>query len=120
MNVYKPGSDLGELEESNFLEEIGARILEGNPNSVSRLDFDDSVESGGRLCSGVYGVTPGKFEVDYSWNEIATVLEGRIRLTDSKGVVNEIGPGESFFVAAGETITWEVLEETRKCFFYYM
>ena len=117
MNVYKPGSDLGELKESNFLEEIGARILEGDPKSVSRADFGDS---GGPLCSGIYGVTPGKFEVDYTWTEIATILEGRIRLTDANGKVNEIGPGESFFVAAGETITWEVLEETRKCFYYYM
>ena len=120
MNIYKPGSNLGELKPSNFLEEIGARILEGDPKSVSRTDFGDSIDAGGRLCSGVYGVTPGRFEVDYSWNEIATVLEGRIRLTDSNGNVNEIGPGESFFVAAGETINWEVLEETRKCFFYFM
>ena len=120
MNIYKPGSNLGELKSSDFLKEIGAKVLEGDPRSVSRMDFGDSVNSDGRLCSGVYGVTPGKFEVDYTWSELATVLEGRIRLTDSSGSVSEIGPGESFFVAAGETITWEVLEETRKCFFYYM
>jgi len=87
------------------------------PKSVMRIDFGDPE---GPLCSGVYGITPGKFEVDYTWTEIATVLEGRLLLTDVNGNTSEIGPGDSFLVTAGETIVWEILDQTRKCFFYYM
>ena len=115
MKIYQPGVEQGGLEETNFLETVGAKILEGDPKSVSRIDYSDT-EKG--IKSGVYGVTPGKFEVYYPIPELSTILEGRLRLTDKYGNTTEVGPGDSFLVTVGETLIWEVMEPTKKCFFY--
>lgn len=115
MKIYQLGPDQGLLEESNFLESIGAKILDGDPKSVSRIDYSDN-EKG--IRSGVYGVTPGKFEVFYTITELSTIVQGRLRLTDTDGNTSEVGPGDSFLVTEGETLIWEVMEPTKKCFYY--
>ncbi|CAI8824146.1 Cupin_3 domain-containing protein [Pseudomonas sp. IT-P100] len=53
-------------------------------------------------------------ECDY--DELCHLLEGHVRLTDSKGVSQEFKTGATFVVAAGFKGTWENLTPVRKVF----
>ena len=97
------------------LVEEGAKILEGDPQQSGRCDFG-SLETA--MISGVWECTKGKFEVEYLYNEMPTILKGRVALTDSSGVRREYGPGDTHFVAKGENIHWDILtDKIKKTFF---
>ncbi len=90
--------------------------LEGNPQHSGRFDHGGF---GARTMVGVWECTPGKFEYTYPGDEICTLLEGHIRVTEGDGSVHDYKAGDSFFTVKGETVTWEVLEKIRKIFFIH-
>ncbi|MCZ6721557.1 MAG: cupin domain-containing protein [Proteobacteria bacterium] len=105
------------LEPWHPLEEIGATILEGTPQQSGRIDFG-SLET--PMITGVWECTKGKFEVTYPWNELATILEGNITITDSKGNAMKFGPGDTHFAVKGDRVTWQIhSDKVRKAFFIY-
>ena len=79
---FKQSSEQSGIEAWPPLAEIGANILSGDPQQSGRVDFG-SLE--GPLISGVWECTPGKFEITYPWGELATLLKGRITVTDADG-----------------------------------
>lgn len=97
------------------LEEEGAKNIEGNPEQSARCGFGSLQH---KMISGVWECTKGKFLLEYPCHEMATILEGRIALTDETGIRREYGPGDSHFAEKGENILWEVLtEKVVKAFF---
>ncbi len=84
------------------LTDIGAKILTGDPQQSGRVDFG-SMET--PIISGVWECTQGSFEVAYPWNEMATILEGRVTITDARGTPMTLGPGDSHCAAKGDTGT---------------
>ncbi len=114
---FKQSSEQSGIEAWPPLAEIGANILSGDPQQSGRVDFG-SLE--GPLISGVWECTPGKFEITYPWGELATLLKGRITVTDADGRAVTYEPGDSFFVAQGQRVTWEIHEAVRKCFFIHV
>jgi uncharacterized cupin superfamily protein len=97
-------------------ETFDIKILEGTPAQSGRVDFG-SLE--GPIVGGVWECTPGKFEFNYTADEMATVLDGEVRITDASGTTNTYGPGDTFHIAKGEKTNWEVVRPLRKCFFIY-
>ena len=51
---------------------------------------------------------------------LSTILQGRVTVTDGEGKQETFGPGDSFFVAQGEDVTWEIHETVRKTFFLHI
>ncbi len=99
------------------LTDIGAKILSGSPKQSGRIDYG-SMET--PMIVGVWECTQGKFEVTYPWNELASILEGNITITDSKGSKMKFGPGDTHFAQKGDRVTWEVhTPKVRKAFFIY-
>ena len=96
------------------------RVLQKTNSNVVAEVIKDGGTFDGPLMSGVWECTPGKFEISYPWGELATLLKGRITVTDSDGRAVTYEPGDSFFVAQGQRVTWEVHEPTRKCFFIHV
>ncbi len=92
------------------------KVLEGNPTHSGRFDLG-GFET--RQMVGEWECTPGRFEYTYPGDEICTLLEGRIRVTEKDGTVHEYKAGDTFFTVKNETVTWEVLEKIRKIFFIH-
>lgn len=65
-------------EQWRSLDDLGAEILSGTPQQRERLDYG-SPESA--LMVGVWECTQGSFTLTYTFNELATILEGEITLT---------------------------------------
>ena len=114
-NAEKTESDLDPLPA--FVDQYDdVTILEGNPEQSGRVDFHTAE---GSVLAGVWECTRGKFEITYPFSEIATILNGTIVVTDSAGVATTLTQGDSFFIAQGERVTWEVVEDMRKSFFLH-
>ncbi len=117
MEAYKQSSNQTELEPWPKLEEEGVEVLEGNPQQSGRIDWG-TVE--GPLAVGVWECTPVKVRLVNPFSEYCTVTEGRVTVTDGDGKQTTFGPGDSFFIAQGETSTWDIHEAFQKTFFFHV
>jgi len=115
---FLQGKEQGTLEQwPPFAEAAYANVIDGDPKQSARLDsgtLDD------QLMSGIWECTPGKIEFVYPFSELCTLLEGKVTVTDSDGRSVTYGPGDSFYIAQGEKVLWEVHERVRKCFFLHI
>ena len=81
----------------------------------TELDFTYYASPDGTLSVGVWQCAPLKAHFDaYPWDELCTVVAGRVTITDEAGVAQSFGPGDSFFLKAGRPCTWEITETLRK------
>jgi uncharacterized cupin superfamily protein len=56
----------------------------------------------------------------FPFDEHIQVIHGLLKITDAAGVEFFFGPGDSYFMAQGSVVTWEVLTPTfQKSFFDY-
>lgn len=118
MKSYKPGDDVGALEDWPFeAPESAYRIIEGAPRASGRLEAGGA---GQVTRMGIWRCTAGVFECTEQGDELMTVLEGHCRITDhASGTVLDLRPGDSARLTDGARVTWEVLEEVTKVFFGY-
>lgn len=112
MKAYKQGAEQSGLVPAGFLRAAGAKFIGAESQDIFRVDHG---ALDGPYAVGVWGASKGRFELTYGAAEFATLLEGRIRVSQA-GEVAELGPGDSFFVPKGETVHWEVLEDVKKVF----
>lgn len=99
------------------LTELGANILEGSPQQSGRIDYGSLSTP---IIVGIWECTRGKFEITYAYNEMATVLEGSMTITERGGKPVTYGPGDTHFAVKGDHAVWEITEpRIRKCFFIY-
>jgi uncharacterized cupin superfamily protein len=81
-------------------------------NSVRFATDDESV-----LC-GVWECAPCREEIaSYPVHEMMTVISGSITLTHTDGRAETFTAGDTFFIAKGSKLVWEITEKLRK---YYM
>ena len=67
---------------------------------------------------GVWECAPTIEEFDdYPDNEMITVISGSVRVTNENGDSETFTSGDTFFIAKGEKIKWEITEKLRK---FYM
>ncbi|MBN9055060.1 DUF861 domain-containing protein (plasmid) [Shinella sp. PSBB067] len=71
----------------------------------------------GRMETGIWECTPGRFTADRSDNaEICHLLSGRVTLHNGDGSAREIGAGEMFVLPLGWRGEWTIHEQTRKIY----
>jgi uncharacterized cupin superfamily protein len=118
MHVYQLAAQEQGIEALPPLSESypTMEILSGDPRQSGRLDVSGE---DGALYAGVWECTRGSFRFTYTFTELATILTGRIAVTDAQGTRHELGVGDSFLVRQGETVTWEILEDMRKSYFLF-
>ncbi len=97
-------------------ETPGYRVINGNLCASVRFDVG-TADSAIRV--GVWMCTPGTFECVESGDELQSVIEGRLRVIQADGAVNEFTSGDSFYTEKGEHLVWEVVETVKKIFFTY-
>lgn len=85
-------------------------VISGDP----RFTTWSIEERDGKIYSGIWEATPGKWAVDFTEWEYCRILTGRSLITSESGEAFEVGPGDGFMIRPGFKGTWEVLETTRK------
>ena len=117
MQTYKQSSSQTGLEAWPDFEEGGDEVLEGSPQQSGRVDWGN-IE--GPLAVGIWECTPGKIRGTYPFSELCTIRKGRVTITDGDGKQTTFGPGDCFFIAQGETSTWNIHETVEKTFFIHV
>lgn len=106
-----------DLSTATAVEEVSAipgdRLIAGSPVQAVRNLFADST---GQFFVGIWSSTPGLWRIRYTESEYCHLLEGAVRLTDSKGKSWSFSAGDRFVIPAGFTGTWEVVEPARKLY----
>ena len=70
------------------------------------------------ILVGVWECAPCREEIDaYAVHEMMTVISGSVCLTDPDGRTETFTAGDTFFIAKGSRLIWEITEKLRK---YYM
>ncbi|CAN7309211.1 cupin domain-containing protein [Rhizobium sp. LjRoot30] len=88
--------------------------LEGNQKEAA-VSLWTSLD--GKIESGVWECTPGRFTADRSENaEICHILAGRVTLHNADGTARQIGAGEMFVLPLGWHGEWTIHELTRKIY----
>jgi hypothetical protein len=82
---------------------LGGEVLTGNPQIFGRFDFQE-----GNMRSGLFMATTGLIRVTFPFTEYATILEGKVTLTDETGKTYTYKAGESYFIRQGSVILWDV------------
>jgi uncharacterized cupin superfamily protein len=116
MFMYKPGDDVGELEDWLFDNPASDyRITQGQPRASGRIDF---MGPDNETRFGIWRCTKGVFECTEQGDELMTILAGRCRLTDhSSGEVRMLAAGDTVLSHDGRRVTWDILEDVTKVFF---
>ena len=86
-------------------------IIEGAPQ-VRSLRVAESAD--GTSSVMVWSCTPGRFNWHYTVDETLHVISGQVLVTDEKGEVRRLGPGDMAFFPAGSRSVWQVVEPLRK------
>jgi uncharacterized cupin superfamily protein len=87
-------------------EDIGAETFDGPIAVAGKIVFG---ALGGAVSGGYYSATRGRYRLVYPFHEHATLIEGELAITDeSTGVTNVYGPGDSWIIAQGTPLVWEI------------
>lgn len=70
----------------------------------------------GKVYSGVWEATPGKWRVDYDEWEFFSLLSGVSVVAEDGGATTTLKAGDTMILRPGFKGTWEVVETTRKLY----
>src|SRR6188472_30316 len=76
--------------------------------------FDWYRSPNGGFRSGFWSSKPGRSEIAYDKDELCTLLDGVVRLTDESGHTETYQAGDTFLIPKGFKGVWETVETTRK------
>ena len=115
MQIWRPGDDVGPLEDWPFEGAASAyEILEGAPHASGRLTDGGP---GHPTRTGLWRCTPGRFACTEQGDELMTILSGRGAITDvESGTETRFAPGDTLFSRDGRRVIWEVVETVTKVF----
>lgn len=116
MKRYRPGDEIGDLEDWPFTGAQSDYVIErGTPRASGRLDAGGP---GHGTRAGIWRCTAGAVRCTELSDELMTVLSGRCTLTDhGTGQSVALGPGDTLFLRQGQRVTWDVHEELTKVFY---
>ena len=100
------------MEASNMTEK--SAFTTADTTELNHTHFATDDES---LLTGTWECAPCREEIDaYPVHEMMYVVSGRLRLTHKDGTVEDIGPGDTFFISKGTPVVWEITETLRKIY----
>jgi uncharacterized protein len=96
------------------LQSLGAVTVHGNPRASGKTVFESNDR---QITGGIWKCSPGTFDLTFTWDEMALLLEGELIIEESSGQKVQILPGDFFFVPRGARTRWIVVKPLRKLFF---
>lgn len=92
-----------------------ADFTTSDQTELIKSKFETEDES---ILVGVWECAPCREEIAaYPVHEMMTLISGALTLTHADGRVENFKTGDTFFIAKGTPLTWEITEKLRK---YYM
>lgn len=64
--------------------------------------------------AGFWAAQPGRADIHYTKDELCTLLEGEVRLTDEAGHTETYRAGDTFLIPKGFKGVWETVSAVRK------
>lgn len=95
------------------LQSLGAVTLEGSPQASGKTVFETDDHS---ITGGVWKCSPGTFDLTFTWDEMALLLEGELIIEEGNKKIH-VQPGNFFFVPRGAKTRWTVVKPIKKVFF---
>jgi len=86
-------------------------IIEGKPQARSKRL---ALSADGTSSVVVWSCTPGRFVWHYAVDETLHIIAGEVFVTNEKGEIRRLGPGEMAFFPAGSHSVWHITQELRK------
>ncbi|MCY0966317.1 cupin domain-containing protein [Parathalassolituus penaei] len=106
MQPLKQNLDTSGMAEIGSVANLGAEVLAGDPQATAKFVVGGPESA---LAVGLFGSTEGIFRVNYPFSEHATLLSGSLTLkNETTGVEATFAPGDSWFIAKGEVIVFNV------------
>ncbi len=100
---------LPELLNIGSVTNLGSIVVEGDPQASVAMIHGEPTDN---LTCGIFACTKGKFKMVYPFDEMSTVHEGSVKLTDVKtGITVEYHQGDSWFASKGTEVLWEISVE---------
>jgi uncharacterized cupin superfamily protein len=90
-------------------------IIEGSPYARS---WDLHASRAGGVSMNYWDCTAGRFSWHYGTDEMITVLEGEVHITDEHGATFTLRGGDTAHFLAGTSVLWHVPEYVRKLAFH--
>jgi uncharacterized cupin superfamily protein len=86
-------------------------VLEGEPKTLAAeiAHTDDATTK-----VYIWSTTKSRFRWLYDSDEVVTVIDGEVFVTNDGGVETHLGPGDVAFFPAGAKTTWRVPDHLRK------
>lgn len=70
-----------------------------------------------KLLTGTWECAPCREDIPaYPVHELMTIVSGAITLTHADGTAERLGAGDTFFIAKGTPVIWEITEKLRKIY----
>jgi uncharacterized protein len=96
------------------LQSLGAVAVHGDPTASGKTVFETKDR---QITGGIWKCSPGTFDLTFTWDEMALLLEGELIIEESAERKVRIFPGDFFFVPRGATTRWIVVKPLKKLFF---
>jgi hypothetical protein len=96
------------------LQSLGAAIVQGHPEAGGKTVFESKDH---QITSGVWTCSPGSFDLTFTWDEMALLLEGELIIEEASGKKFRLLPGDFFSVPRGVKTRWVVVKAMKKLFF---
>ncbi len=96
------------------LQSLGAVPVKGDPKASGKTVFETDDHA---ITGGVWQCSTGIFDLTFTWDEMALLLEGELIIEESAGHKLRVQPGDFFFVPKGVKTRWTVVKPLKKVFF---
>jgi uncharacterized protein len=96
------------------LQSLGAVIAHGDPMASGKTVFETKDR---QITGGIWRCSLGTFDLTFTWDEMALLLEGELIIEESSDRKVQILPGDFFFVPRGAKTRWTVVKPLKKLFF---
>jgi uncharacterized cupin superfamily protein len=104
--------ETGEISQERIMAGVAGNIAT-EINTKTQNHYTDPTE---QFFAGIWQSDKGAMTINYTEEELCTILEGRVRLIDLSGNAKEFGAGSTFVLPAGFKGTWETLEPVKKIY----
>lgn len=83
----------------------------------TELNRTHHISADEKVYSGVWECAPTREDIAaYPVDELMTIVSGKITLTHKDGTKEHLGAGDSFYIAKGTAVVWEITETLRKIY----
>jgi uncharacterized protein len=96
------------------LQSLGAVTVHGDPRASGKTVFESNDR---QITGGIWKCSPGIFDLTFTWDEMALLLEGELIIEESSDRRVQVLPGDFFFVPRGARTRWTVVKPLKKLFF---